>query len=58
MLWLKLFLGYCALVAVGMWLGYRSRKCWPSGDPDASGLEVTGAEDPVEPGTGPASGLR
>jgi hypothetical protein len=58
MLWLKLFLGYCVLVAIGMWFGYRSRKSWPSGDAEASGFEVAGAEGPVEPRAGSATGLR
>jgi hypothetical protein len=58
MLWFKLFLGYCVLVAFGMWVGYRSRKSWPPLDPEASGFEVTGAEDPVETGTRSSSGLR
>lgn len=58
MLWLKLFLGYCVLVAIGMWLGYRSRRSWPSGDPDASGFDVAGAENPVETGARSVSRLR
>jgi hypothetical protein len=58
MLWFELFLGYCVLVAIGMWVGYRSRKSWPSPDSDASDFEVTGAEDPVETGTRSSSGLR
>jgi hypothetical protein len=58
MLWLKLFLGYCMLVAIGMWFGYRSRKFWPCGDRDASGFEVSAAEHPVKPGAGSATGLR
>jgi hypothetical protein len=58
MLWLKLFLGYCVLVGVGMWFGYRSRKSLPPAEPPASGFEVAGAEDPVEPGPGSATGLR
>jgi hypothetical protein len=56
MLWLKLGLGYCVLVGVGLWLGYRSRKAWPSDDP--SGLEVAGPKGPIEPRTGATTGLR
>jgi hypothetical protein len=59
MLWLKLLLGYCVLVGVGMWFGYRSRKPWPPEEAhSASGFEVAGAEAPVEPGAGSATGLR
>jgi hypothetical protein len=59
MLWLKLILGYCLLVAIGMWLGYRSRKSWPSADTDeTSDLQVAGAEGPVEPRAGSTTGLR
>ena len=58
MFWLKLLLGYCVLVTIGMWLGYRSRKFWPSMDSGASGFEVAGAEDPVQTRAGSASGLR
>ncbi len=29
MLWLKWVLGYCVLVAVGLWFGYRSRAALP-----------------------------
>jgi len=30
MLWLKIALGYCVLTALGLWIGYRSRRTWPS----------------------------
>lgn len=58
MLWLKLLLGYCVLVGIGMWLGYRSRVFWPSREDESSALDVAGAKDPVEPRTGSATGLR
>lgn len=58
MFWLKLFLGYCVLVALGMWFGYRSHQTRLSRvSRDASGLEVPGTENPVETGTGSAPGL-
>lgn len=57
MLWLKLMLGYCVLVGIGLWLGYRSRKFWPLRAEGPSGLDVAHSEGPVEPGPGSASGL-
>jgi len=44
MLWLKWVLGYCVLVAVGLWFGYRSRDVLPgreSGSPAAHDLGGT-----------------
>ncbi len=32
MLWLKWVLGYCVLVGVGLWFGYRSRDALPGRD--------------------------
>ncbi len=32
MLWLKMVLGYCVLVAVGLWFLYRSRSVLPGHD--------------------------
>ena len=36
MLWLKCLLGYCVLVAVGLWFGYRSRSVFEPPDPCTS----------------------
>lgn len=55
MLWLKLLLGYCVLVGIGMWFGYRSRRAWPSGDTSGD-TEETSA--PVRESVGSATGLR
>jgi hypothetical protein len=45
MLWLKLLLGYCLLVAFGLWFGHRSRSVLP---PQDSGLTST-QDDAVVP---------
>jgi hypothetical protein len=36
MLWLKWVLGYCLLVALGLWFGYRARRVFEPPDPCAS----------------------
>jgi hypothetical protein len=44
MLWLKWVLGYCVLVGVGLWFGYRSRDVLPSQEPGgAAGDDPTDA---------------
>ena len=32
MLWLKIAIGYCVFAGIGLWIGYRSRLTWPSGE--------------------------
>lgn len=58
MLWLKMVLGYCVLVGVGLWLGYRSRKFWPLRAEGSSDPDVAGSERPVQPRPSSATGLR
>jgi hypothetical protein len=58
MLWLKMVLGYCVLVGVGLWLGYRSRRLWPSQSEGPSGPDIAASERPVQPRPSSATGLR
>jgi hypothetical protein len=54
MLWLKWVLGYCVLVAVGLWFLYRSRNVLPSHEPaGAAGYDPARPSQAGEPDPGP-----
>jgi hypothetical protein len=41
MLWLKWVLGYCVLVALGLWFGFRARRVFEPPDSGASAPDAT-----------------
>jgi hypothetical protein len=40
MFWLKCLLGYCVLLAFGLWFGYRSARVMPPGTSDGDNAVV------------------
>ncbi len=50
MLWLKWVLGYCVLVAVGLWFGYRSRQVVHDHEPGPTAHDLDRTPESAEPG--------